>query len=162
MWRYSLANARCILPAEGWYEWSDAQRTDPDTGEIKTARQPHFIFRPNRELVGMAGLMSIWYQSNDTAVLTCAVLTRTAAASVSDLHDRMPVVLRPEQFDDWLDPKATALDEALAIIAGSETDFAHYRVTPLLNTAKNDDESFIKAWTPEPPAPPRQASLGIE
>src|SRR4051794_26210482 len=50
-WRYSYRSARCLVPAEGWYEWRDAERADPVTGELKAYRQPHFIARNDRRPV---------------------------------------------------------------------------------------------------------------
>lgn len=81
-------HGRCLIPAGGYYEW---------TGR-KGAKQPHFI-RPagNEELLWFAGLASRWQD-----LLTCAILTRAANDSVSDVHPRMPVILNAEERDAWL------------------------------------------------------------
>jgi len=160
MWRYSLAKARCLLPAEGWYEWRAVQQPDPDTAEIKVVKRPHYIFRQDRRLIAMAGLMSLWYPTPDSAVLTCAILTRDAAGPASDVHDRMPVILNGGQIDTWLDHRIEDLGTIQAIITASQTDFVHYPVTPALNSAKTDEEEFVKPWEPSQSSP-RQGTLGI-
>lgn len=145
MWKYSYRNARCIVPAEGWYEWSDGQRTDPQTGEIRSFRQPHFIARPDRRLVGFAGLMSLWYPDTESMVLTCAIVTRAAAGPAAALHDRMPVVLQESDFGAWLDPNVRDADSVAAMIDGAETGFEHYAVSTRLNASKVDDERLLES-----------------
>jgi len=141
MWRYSYANARCLVPAEGWYEWRAVQGTEPITGEIKMVRQPYFIFRPDRGLICFAGLMS--YPSPDAAGLTCAVITRSAAPSVADVHHRMPAVLSEQLFADWLSPAITKTEQITSLLSRVDINFEHYPVTPRLNGARTDEESFV-------------------
>jgi len=104
MWRQSYKYSRCLVPAEGWYEWKTVESTDARTGEIRTLKQPHFIFRPDKKLLCFAGLMSTWVTGGDSAKVTCAILTKNAAASLADVHDRMPVVMPDKVFDRWLSP----------------------------------------------------------
>ena len=58
MWRLAYRNSRCLMPAEGWYEWQAVEQVDTKTGEIKTVKQPHFIHRPDEPVFAFAGLMS--------------------------------------------------------------------------------------------------------
>src|SRR6266568_1519052 len=60
MWRDAWSRARCLIPAEGWYEWQAVERVDPATGEIKRAKQPHFIRHADGRGICFAGLMSYW------------------------------------------------------------------------------------------------------
>ena len=60
MWRDAWRRARCLIPAEGWYEWQVVERVDPATGEVKQGKQPHFIHRADDKLFCFAGLMSYW------------------------------------------------------------------------------------------------------
>jgi putative SOS response-associated peptidase YedK len=143
LWRDAYFAARCLVPAEGWYEWQAAERADPQTGEIKPCRQPHYIFRPDRKLFCFAGLMALSRPAKETPVLTCAILTRRAAPALATIHDRMPVVVPEEAFERWVDP---ALHDPVAIgtmLARAETEFACYTVSPRLNTAKEDDERLV-------------------
>ena len=145
MWREAYSQARCLVPAEGWYEWSGADRIDGETGEVRSYRQPHFIFRPDRRPLCFAGLMSLWKVDGQVPRITCAILTRAAAPSVSGVHDRMPVVLPESAFSRWLDPALRVPMEINEVLAGAENEFAHHKVSPRLNAAKNDDETLLQA-----------------
>ena len=145
MWRDALRNSRCLIPASGWYEWQEVQRADPSTGELKPAKQPHFIYQPDRSLACFAGLLSLWQQpGKEEAVLTCAVLTTDAAPSVAGVHERMPVVLDFHAYADWLDPQlrdaGTALDIARSAM---QTEFGHHAVSLRINS-KADDEALCE------------------
>jgi len=144
MWRQSYKYSRCLVPAEGWYEWKTVESTDARTGEIRTLKQPHFIFRPDKKLLCFAGLMSTWVTGGDSAKVTCAILTKNAAASLADVHDRMPVVMPDKVFDRWLSPEVTSADEAATLIGSADSNFEHYPVSTRLNTAKNDDAKLLE------------------
>ena len=147
MWRDSLRSWRCLIPAEGWYEWQAVERIDPDSGELKPGKQPHYIYRPDRSLACFAGLMSWWKPSaNDEPVLTCAMLTTAAAPSVAAVHDRMPVVLPFEAYADWLDPQLTDAARAVELArAAAETEFLHHPVSLRINS-KADDEDLREPY----------------
>ncbi len=123
MWKYSFQHARCLVPAEGWYEWSAAERTDERTGEIRTYRQPHYIHRADDRLIAFAGLMSFWYPDPDSMVLTCAIVTKPAAKST-----RTCTTSRPSRR--WS--------------PAGQADFESYAVSTRLNAAKEDDERLIE------------------
>jgi putative SOS response-associated peptidase YedK len=144
MWRGAYRFARCLVPALGWYEWRDAERTDPRTGEIRAYRQPHYIYRPDRRPVCFAGLMASWRPPGKEALLSCAILTRPAVPAVADIHERMPVVLEESFFADWLDPGLADPDKVSAIIRAGQSGFAHHAVTPRLNAAKTDEPEFME------------------
>jgi len=145
MWREAYSEARCLVPAEGWYEWSGADRVDTETGEIKNFRQPHFIFRPDRRPLCFAGLMSLWRVDGQVPRITCAILTRAASDPLRGIHDRMPVVLPEESFKDWLDPALKSPLDVSRVLETAESRFSQHKVSPRLNSAKNDDESLIQA-----------------
>jgi len=130
MWRDAYSDSRCLIPAEGWYEWQAAEQTDPRTGEIKPIRQPHYFFRPDRTLLCFAGLMSLRRDAKETPALTCAILTRDAAPALAAIHDRMPVVLPEALFARWLDPALRDPAAIEAIVARADSGFAHYPRTP--------------------------------
>jgi putative SOS response-associated peptidase YedK len=144
MWRQSYKYSRCLVPAEGWYEWQAVESTDARTGEIHTLKQPHFIFRRDKKLLCFAGLMSAWVTGGDSAKVTCAILTRNAAPSVIGIHDRMPVVMPTKEFDRWLSPDVTSANDVAALVATADGNFEHYPVSTRLNTAKNDDEKLLQ------------------
>jgi len=139
MWRHAWRHSRCLIPAEGWYEWQAAQRTDPATGEMRPYKQPHYIFRRDRRPVCFAGLM----ETSPSARLTCAILTRAASASVAGVHDRMPVVLPDELLVRWVRPDVDRADEVAGMVKLAQSSFAHYPVSTRLNTARTDEPGLV-------------------
>lgn len=97
--RDAFRRARCLIPADGFYEW---QR--PREGNRKI---PHWISLASGEPFAMAGLWAAWRERDlfgDRWLLSCAILTTRANEAIAPLHDRMPVILHPEAEDPWLDP----------------------------------------------------------
>src|SRR5438552_12337243 len=144
MWRQSYKYSRCLIPPEGWYVWKAVEFTDERTGEIRTLKQPHFIFRKDKKLFCFGGLMSVWVTGGDSAKVTCAILTKNAAPSVADIHDRMPVVMPEKVFDRWLSADITTANDVGTLIGSADSHFEHYPVSTRLNTAKNDDEKLLE------------------
>jgi putative SOS response-associated peptidase YedK len=120
---------RCILVADGFYEWEDRDKR----------RIPHFIHRTNDAPLALAG---IWQPGDPD---TCAVITKPAVAPVLDLHDRMPATIAPADYDRWLDP-SFADREALSALASSDIgmDLVVTEVGPHVNSARNDDPQCIE------------------
>ena len=147
MWRDPMRQGRCLIPAEGWYEWHVVEQTDPQTGEIVRSKQPHYIRRSDGHLASFAGLFS-WTRKPGGAepLLTCAILTTAAAGALSELHDRMPVVLPAEAHEQWLDPALRDAAQACAIArAGQSVDaFTHFPVRKLVNSTRNDGPELIE------------------
>lgn len=134
MWRDPMRHSRCLLPAEGWYEWQD----------LPGGKQPHHIRRADGGLFCFAGLMSVWQDR-----VSCAVLTKAAAGPVAEVHDRMPVVLPHEAHAGWLDAglgdaSAYARDHALY------EEFTHYRVSTRVNNARHEGPELLDPLTPPP------------
>ena len=84
--RKAYQNRRCLIAADGFYEW---QRLD------KTRKQPYFIRLAGSEPFAMAGLWEYWQSSDGSEIESCAIITTTANALMADIHDRMPVILKP-------------------------------------------------------------------
>jgi len=141
VWKEAYLAGRCLIPAEGWYEWKTVRRPDWTTGKVGAAKQPYFIHRADRKLVCFAGLMSVW---GELQAPTCAILTRAAAPSVADVHDRMPVVLPDAAIEPWLDPALKTTEAVAAVIRSAQTEFEHYPVSSKLNTAKEDTPELIE------------------
>jgi putative SOS response-associated peptidase YedK len=98
-YRHAFKKKRCIVPADGFYEWKAIP------GQKK--KQPHYIHRPDDEPFAMAGLWEAWRpkdpESTEGELHTCTILTTDANAPMRALHDRMPVMLPPDAWDSWLD-----------------------------------------------------------
>lgn len=141
VWRESLRSRRCLLPALGWYEWNVAEMVQGSAD--RPAKQPYFISCPESKVIAFAGLWSVWERPGTEPVVSCAVLTKAAAPAITFIHDRMPVVLKPERHDAWLDPAATASD-VTGIIADAREDLAGYSVSTKVSNVRNDDPDLVK------------------
>jgi putative SOS response-associated peptidase YedK len=147
MWRDAWSRARCLIPAEGWYEWQEVESDDPATGEIRRARQPHFIRRAGGELIGFAGLMS--YRKDlktGEALRSCAIVTTRAAGPLAEIHDRSPLVLAESAQSAWLDRKLVDARKVaeIAYSAVPPEAFAHHAVRLLVNDAERDGPELIE------------------
>lgn len=140
MWRGPMKSCRCLLPALGWYEW-DSKETHPSASGRKI-KQPYFI-RAEDELIGLAGLWSVWHPPDAEPLVTCTILTRQAAPSIASIHHRMPVVLPDHCFDKWLDPSATPAD-VQNLIAVARDDVSGYRVSTAVGNTRHNGPELIE------------------
>jgi putative SOS response-associated peptidase YedK len=131
MWRDPIRRSRCLLPAEGWYEWREAP----------AGKQPHYITRRDRRPFCFSGLYAMW---RDT--LSCAILTTQALGPVAEVHERMPVVLPDEDHAAWLKPALhdAAVAIAMALAPMPPEDFEHYPVSRRVNNARNEGPDLIE------------------
>lgn len=93
--RTAARSRRCLVPADGWYEW--AKRLDAP------AKQPYFITPEDGSVLAFAGLWEVWGQGEDR-LYTCTVVTAPATGALTEIHERMPLVLPPDRWAAWLDP----------------------------------------------------------
>ena len=154
MWRDAWSRARCLVPAEGWYEWRAVERVDPATGEIVPAKQPYFIRRKDGAILCFAGLMAYWKNpKTGEALRSCAILTADAQGPLADIHERAPVVLPPEAYGAWLDRRLTD-PQRVKQIAGKRlppSELSQWKVRLLVNNAKSDGPELIEPFTDEEP-----------
>jgi putative SOS response-associated peptidase YedK len=129
--REALRLRRCLVPADGFYEW---QRTGK-------AKQP-FCFEVNDgELFAFAGIWDCWRDGSGTVLETCSILTTTPNTVTAAVHDRMPVIVDPDAYDLWLDPGMK--DSRAASDVLRPYDANHMRCHPVstrVNNVANDDE----------------------
>ena len=147
MWRDAWSRARCLIPAEGWYEWQAVERVDPATGEIKRAKQPHFIRRADGALFGFAGLMS--YRKDPKTgegLRSCAIVTTQAAGLLAQIHERAPLVLSESAQNAWLDRRLVDARQVSELVRSRlpPEAFTHYKVRLLVNDAKADGPELIE------------------
>ncbi len=137
----SLRARRCILPADGYYEWRK------EDGGGKT---PHFIHRADAAPLAFAGLYAFWRDpakdEDDPSrwVLSTTILTQPAREQLAGIHDREPVVLRRKAVAQWLDPSVTAADEALAVIAPERPRLQFHRVGPQVGNVRADSPALVE------------------
>ncbi|MEU4568058.1 SOS response-associated peptidase [Micromonospora sp. NPDC023956] len=111
-----FARRRCLVPADGWYEWAR-------TGDGK---QPCYLTRTDGDVLALAGIWSVW-RGPDGPRLTCSVLTTAALGVLADVHDRMPVLLPPDRWGRWLAPNT----DPTALLGADETWLAGLEVRPV-------------------------------
>jgi putative SOS response-associated peptidase YedK len=135
LWRDAWLHRRCLIPATHWYEW----RKDAE------GKQLFALHMENGEGFCFAGLYSRWTPpGSDEAIYTAAILTREAASSISHIHDRMPVILHPLAWRDWLDPERNTrmlVDQVLVI--HSVMEVATEKVSTRVNSVRNQGPDVL-------------------
>ena len=141
----ALRRRRCLIPADGFYEWSGAP------GQ----RVPFHLALERDGLFGMAGLYETWHGPGGEVVESCSILTRDADAVVRTIHERMPVLLSPSAYGAWLDPEPLEPAALDALLERPREDPLHLTpVSTRVNRVEFDDSGCL-----EPRADPSQASL---
>jgi putative SOS response-associated peptidase YedK len=132
--RNALQRRRCLLPADGYYEWQDA-------GDRK---RPFFIHRRDHAPIAFAGLAETWTGPNGEELDTVAIVTTAAAGEMAQLHHRVPVTIEPADFDRWLDCRAFDATAALALLVAPKAGlFTWHEVSNAVNRVANDSEQLI-------------------
>ena len=140
--RRALAVRRCLLPADGYYEWY-APEVDPLVpASRRPPKQPFFIRPTNGSLLAMAGLYEFWKDPAGEWLTTCTIITTTAADAVGHIHDRMPMTVPPERWAAWLDPSLT--EGALELLQAPGAELEAYAVPRLVSTVGNDGPELIE------------------
>ncbi|MBK7166107.1 MAG: SOS response-associated peptidase [Candidatus Microthrix sp.] len=152
--RRAFAKRRCIVPADGFYEWT--QEPDP-TKPGKQRKQPHFISRPDGEPYAFAGLWERWRgdlngDGTETEVRSTTIITTTANEPMAELHDRMPVMLAPGDWEAWLDPTNADVDAlGQLLVPAPPRLITHHPVSTEVNNARNQGPQLIEPVDPPPP-----------
>jgi putative SOS response-associated peptidase YedK len=150
---------RCLVPADGWYEWlKQAGATAGGRGTRRAgAKQPYFMTRRDGQPIAFAGVWSVW-GSGDSRLLTCSVITVAAAGELALVHDRMPLALPPERWAGWLGDAGEPVDPATLLAVPPEDFLAGIELRPVgvaVGDVRNDGPDLIRAV----PAPPLAESI---
>jgi putative SOS response-associated peptidase YedK len=157
--RTALKRHRCLLPADGFYEWMQT---------TSGAKQPIHIGMKDGTPFAFAGLFERWLSPAGEVLDTCTIITTQSNALLAPLHDRMPVIVAPVAFDRWLD---VANEDTAELFAPYPAEaMMYYPVSPRVNSVRNDDAKLIvrveeggphasAAESEPPPASPEQDSL---
>ncbi len=126
---------RCLIIADGFYEWKGT----------KGQKQPMLITLPDKKPFAFAGLWEIWYKNKQApAYRSCTIITTEASASIREIHHRMPVILKPEVYKDWLNPQYQNTENLKHILAVERlTELTSYPVSKQVNSARNNDLSLL-------------------
>jgi len=126
----AIKHRRCLIPADGFYEWQGA----------RGQKRPYFIKPKKGGPIAFAGIWEDWMGAEGSEMYSMAILTQESIGVIAKVHNRMPVVVAPENFDDWLDCKNVRAEEALKIVGGgSSIDFEVEEINPRVNNPRNDD-----------------------
>jgi putative SOS response-associated peptidase YedK len=127
-YRHAFRHRRCLIPATGFYEWKQAGET----------RIPHHIRMKDGGLFALAGLWERW-EKDGNVLESCTIIVTGANRLMAPIHDRMPVILDPDRYADWLEPDKTDSDALLAMLVPyTEDSMEAWPVSRLVNNPAND------------------------
>lgn len=140
MFASAFAKRRCLLPADGFYEWQERESSE--------RKQPWYIQREDGAPLAFAGIWTVWRPPSEPdaePIFSTAIVTTAAAGRMEELHHRMPVVLPERLWDDWLagDPQeATHLKDVVA--NAGVPDLVAHTVTDRVNNVRNDGPDLVE------------------
>lgn len=139
----SLAKRRCLLPADGWFEWRREGRN----------KQAYFTTRTDGGSLAMAGLWTVWRdpkEKDGPPIVSAAVLTTEAQGQLADIHDRMPLLMTPDQWAAWLDPDVDQVDQLLVPPALDLVESLELRpVSSKVNNVRNNGPELLEREEPK-------------
>lgn len=149
--RRAFAKRRCLLPADGYYEWQ------PQPG---AAKQPIYITRGDGRPLAFAGLYELWRDpavsraDEDSWLWTATVITTSAPDELGMIHDRMPMIIDPASWADWLDPGNDNAADLRALLSPAATSgLTTYPVSMAVNSVRNNGPALIEPVTAGHAAP---------
>lgn len=144
--RRAFAARRCLLPADGYFEWYPTHQVGKGGKPLK---QPFFIRPVDHGTLAMAGLYEIWRdptRADDDPHRfrwTCTVLTTQAEDAVGHIHDRMPLMVEPERWERWLDPRVSGADLLSLLVPAAPGRLEAYPVSTLVNNVRNNGAELL-------------------
>ena len=136
-YRGAFAKRRCIVPADGFYEW------EPAIGKTKSPKQPWYFHRADSQPLLLAGLWERWDKGPEP-IESFTILTTDAGPFVRPVHERSPVILEPEDVGRWLDSSVSADNLQSLLAPVGDGLLTGHRVSPRVNTPRNNDPTLIK------------------
>src|SRR5271154_2499181 len=149
--RGAFARRRCLIPADGYYEWQTEGK----------AKKPFYIYRTDGGILAFAGLYELWRNSvvpddhEDAWYWSATIITTQATDEIGQIHDRTPMVIAPESWTDWLDPANNERELLLAAMRPAMTSgsggLTSHPVSTAVNTVRNNGPSLIEPLGDEEP-----------
>lgn len=134
--RTAYRRRRCLILADGFYEWRQ------EVG--RKSKTPMYIQLTSGQPFAFAGLWEIWRSVDERTIRSCTIITTTPNELMGPIHNRMPVILIPESYDQWLDPSEQDLDRLNGLLKPYPASrMKTYPVSPLVNNPKNDSPACI-------------------
>ncbi len=131
--RSAIQKRRCIVPANGWYEWDKS-------GAKKI---PHYFSATDEAILGMAGMFESWTAPDGVVLWSITILTTQAQPHIEHIHDRMPVLVMPQLRETWLSPGPAPLDDVLAAASGYDR-IQEWAVGSAVGNVRNDNAGLIE------------------
>lgn len=144
-YKKAFAVRRCLLPADGYFEWYPTSQTN---AKGKPVKQPYFIRPADGGVLAMAGLYEIWRDPSKAEDdphrfrWTCTVLTTAAEDSLGHIHDRMPLMVERDRWSEWLDPRVGG--ELSLLVPAAPGNLEAYPVAPLVSNVRNNGPELIE------------------
>ena len=135
--RNAFKRRRCLIPADGFYEWQ----------KLEDRKQPMFIQAADKRPFGFAGLWEIWSSPDGDQLQTCTILTTSPNEMMAQIHNRMPVIVEPEDFDLWLEPGPDPSQAMHLFRPYPAHKMAAYPVSTFVNNPRNDAPEAIAPLT---------------
>ncbi len=133
--RSAFKRRRCLIPATGFYEWRKLNRH----------KQPYNIRLKDRELFAFAGLWEHWQSPEGAEIESCTIIVTDANEVLKPIHDRMPVILDPDQYDSWLDPQLQDPEILKPLLKPYPSERLEYwPVSRRVGNPANDDPSLVE------------------
>lgn len=134
-WKRAIRHSRCLVPSNGFYEWQ----------ATPSGKQPYFVRPKDQELFAFAGVYGRWKDAEGLEWGTYSILTTVPNREMAGIHNRMPVIVRPEDEGRWLEPANESPDGIADILRPYEDGMLEiYPVSPEVNTTRVDDETLVR------------------
>jgi putative SOS response-associated peptidase YedK len=135
-YRSAFKARRCLIPADGFYEWR----------ALPTGKQPYYVRRRDGEPFAMAGLWERWTSAGDqTAIESCTIIVTDANQAIAPIHDRMPAILEGDAIEAWLDPANRETEALSALLQPAPArDWTFSPVSKRVNSPRNEGPELIE------------------
>ena len=151
-----FAKKRLLIPMDGFFEWKAGHEGGPVNSKGKPLKQPMFIHRVDGEPLAVAGLWTAWKDptppaeadtgaAGDAWLHSATIITTAANATMSQVHDRMPVVVPRSRWDEWLDPDNHDLDSLSSLFDVGDVELTMHEVSTDVNNVRNNDAHLVDA-----------------
>ena len=144
--RSAFVKRRCLIPADGYYEWQTVEK----------AKQPYYIYRTNGGILAFAGIYELWRDASapaddeDAWYWSAAIITTDAKDDIGKIHDRTPMVIAPESWADWLDPANNEKELLLATLqpatASGAGGLTSHSVSTAVNAVRNNGPELVEPF----------------
>jgi len=123
---------RCLIPATGFFEWQS----------IDAGKQPYHIHKSDNALFAFGGLWEHWEQDQET-VYSCTIITTVANDKIAPIHNRMPIIIAPDDYNRWLDKKTAIVDIAAFLATDAYRNMQVIPISTRVNNPLHNDESCL-------------------